>query len=209
MTSPRRRRPSLGHLGVLGVVAGLVASTWVSAATASVNPTQRVEPSRGLPLTQRMSTLFRAITTDSTAIAAPLFFPESAYVSMKTGQIPAPASDYRERLVALYRLDLARYHHVIVAQGAAAFVGVNVAGTRAQWISPGDCENSIGYWHVPGVRLVYRLAGVVRSVAVDSLISWRGVWYVVHLGPNPRRLNVGTLDAPALGRGRAGPPGGC
>lgn len=209
MTSPRRRRPPLRHLRVLGMVAGLVAATGVNTATASVNPSQRVEPSLGVPLTHRMSTLFRAITTDSTTIAAPLFFPESAYVSMKTGRIPAPASDYQERLVAFYRLDLARYHQVIVAQGAATFIGVNVAGTRAQWISAGDCENSIGYWHVPGVRLVYRVAGAVRSVAVDSLISWRGVWYVVHLGPNPRRRNVGTLDAPSLGRGRAGPPGGC
>ena len=80
---------------------------------------------------------------------------------------------------------------------------------QAAWIAPGSCENSIGYWHLPGVRLVYSSQHVVRSVAVASLISWHGVWYVVHLGPNPRPVNVGTVDAPGLGRGVAGPAGGC
>ena len=58
-------------------------------------------------------------------------------------------------------------------------------------------------------RLVYSVKHVVRSVAVASLISWHGVWYVVHLGPNPRPLNIGTVDAPSVGRGVAGPAGGC
>jgi hypothetical protein len=156
-----------------------------------------------------MSALFHALSLGSLPLAERLFFPESAYVAMKTGRIPAPASDYASRLIALYRLDLGAYHAVIFTKGTATYIGVNANATDANWIAPGVCENSIGYWHVPDVRLVYRVKGVVRSVAVASLISWRGVWYVVHLGPNPRPQNVGTVDAPALGRGVAGGPWSC
>ena len=60
----------------------------------------------------------------------------------------------------------------------------------------------------PGVRIVYQQGSVVRSFAVDSLISWRGVWYVVHLGPNPRPSDAGTVDQPETGPGTPGPPGG-
>ena len=41
------------------------------------------------------------------------------------------------------------------------------------------------------------------------MISWRGEWYVVHLGPNPRPTNTGTVDMPALGPGTPGSAGGC
>jgi hypothetical protein len=30
--------------------------------------------------------------------------------------------------------------------------------------------------------LLYTAGGVERSLPVSSLISWRGEWYVVHLG---------------------------
>ena len=41
------------------------------------------------------------------------------------------------------------------------------------------------------------------------MISWRGVWYVVHLGAVLRSAAVGEVYQPAAGRGVAGPPGGC
>jgi hypothetical protein len=170
---------------------------------------RNVEPAVGRALTQRMAILFHDIAMDSPARAASLFFPENAYVAMKTHEIPWPASDYVNRLVAFYRLDLAAYHSYIFTHGPVTFVGLNVDASAAAWIAPGECENSIGYWHLPGPRLVYRVRHSVYSVAVASLISWRGVWYVVHLGPNPRLVNVGTVDEPAPGRGVPGPAGGC
>jgi len=163
----------------------------------------------GASLTSRMSTLFHDIALNSLLHGEKLFFPESAYVTMKTGQIPYPASDYVTRLIGFYRLDLTAYRSYLLSRGPATFLGINVNRADAAWIRPGWCESTIGYWHVPGVRLVYRQRGVVRSVAVASLISWHGVWYVVHLGPNPRPRNVGTVDLPSLGRGVAGPAGGC
>lgn len=184
----------------------------LNASASSAAPThwaQNVEPSFGASLTSRMSTFFHDISLHSLAQAEKVFFPESAYISMKTGRIPSPAKDYVNRLIGFFGLDLAAYHTSLFTHGSSIFLGVNVNPADAAWIQPGWCENSIGYWHIPGVRLVYRQGKVVRSVAVASLISWQGVWYVVHLGPNPRPRYVGTVDAPALGRGIPGPAGGC
>ena len=172
-------------------------------------PQTRVEPSFGATLSTQMKKLWRAIESDSPSLGSTIFFPRGAYVRMKTGTIASPASDYRDRLVAFFNLDLAAYRRRVNADGPVTLVRVLAYASYARWIAPGACENRIGYWHVPGVRLVFRHAGSVQSVAVASLISWRGVWYVVHLGPNPRPVDVGTVDDFANGPGVPGPSGGC
>ena len=156
-----------------------------------------------------MGALFRAIQLDSLPLGAALFFPEAAYVAMKHGEIANPRSDYVDRLVGFLRLDISAYHAYLTSRGRATFDGINANPSQVTWIAPGECENSIGYWHFPGVRLVFTQHHVVRSFAVASLLSWHDVWYVVHLGPNPRLRNVGAVDAPLQGRGVAGPSGGC
>jgi hypothetical protein len=194
---------------IIAVLPLLTATSASSSTSTSIPTPQTTQPPFGASLNARMAALWHDLANDSLTSGEKLFFPESAYVAMKTGQIPDPTSDYIDRLIGFFRLDLAAYHSYIFAHGAASFVGINVNPGDALWIRPGWCENSIGYWHVPGVRLVYREGGLVRSVAVASLISWHGEWFIVHLGPNPRAHNVGTVDAPALGRGVAGPAGGC
>lgn len=154
--------------------------------------------------------LWSALVSGSQSQALPLFFPESAYITTKTGQIASPTGDYSARLLAFFALDLAAYHQLLASGPTVpTLVDVDVAPGDAQWIGPGQCENDVGYWHLPGVRLVYQQGGTLRSFAVASLISWRGVWYVVHLGPNPRPANIGTVDQPASGPGVPGPAGGC
>ena len=207
MSAPRRGRSLTRFTAALAAAATL--SLTVPVAASGAVPDQHVEPATGVFLTQRMGALFHDIVNDSLPRAQSLFFPQGAYVAMKSHEIPYPAADYADRLVAFLRLDLVAYHSFVLAHGPATFLGVNVNPAQAAWVAPGSCENSIGYWHLPGVRLVYSSQHVVRSVAVASLISWHGVWYVVHLGPNPRPVNVGTVDAPGLGRGVAGPAGGC
>ncbi len=157
-----------------------------------------------------LQTLWAALAAGSQNQARPLFFPESAYVTTKTGQIPNPAGDYSSRLIAFFDLDVGAYHQLLTSgPGTPTLVDVGVVPGDAAWIGPGQCENDVGYWHLPGVRLVYQQGGTLRSFAVASLISWRGAWYVVHLGPNPRPANIGTVDQPASGPGVPGPPGGC
>jgi len=173
-------------------------------------PQTDVEPRLGTSLRTTLQPLWNAIVSGSVRQALPVFFPESAYLKMKTGLLPDPAADYVDRLIAFYRLDLVAYHRALGASPSSTrLLGVNGSPADTAWIPPGDCENVIGYWHLPGVRFVYEDGGAVRSFAVASLISWRGVWYVVHLGPNPRPVNIGTVDQPAAGAGTPGPAGGC
>lgn len=202
----RARGPAVRGVAALFLATLLLGTSPASSTTLA--PQSR-EPAFGASLTARMSTLWNDLAIDSPSMGERLFFPESAYVLMKTGRIPYPVSDYVDRLIGFFRLDVAAYHDYLFTHGPVAFVGINVNPADALWIHPGWCENSVGYWHLPGVRLVYRQGSTVRSVAVASLISWHGVWYVVHLGPNPRPRNVGTVDAPSLGRGLPGPAGGC
>ena len=84
-----------------------------------------------------------------------------------------------------------------------------IPSAQASWINPGVCYNSVGYWHVAGSRIVYRVHGQVRSIGIASLISWRGRWYVVHFGAVLRSSAAGVVDQPAAGTGTTGPPGGC
>ncbi len=62
---------------------------------------------------------------------------------------------------------------------------------------------------MPNARVVYREAGVVRSFGIASMISWRGVWYVVHFGAILRSVDAGETDAPAPGAGASLYSGTC
>ena len=198
--------PAVAAPGTQRTAAG--ASTTAPATTTTdpgLAPQTPDRPADGAALTARLQGLWRAITDGSVSEGRALFFPQSAYLQMKTGLLADPAGDFSNRLLGFYGLDIAAYHQLLGADAATArLVSVDAADADAAWIAPGQCENHIGYWHLPGVRLVYQVGPQVRSFAVDSLISWRGTWYVVHLGPNPRPQDVGTVDQPA-----AGPGGGC
>jgi hypothetical protein len=151
-----------------------------------------------------MASLWRGITADSVRMAMPAFFPRRAYLQVK--QIANPSADYRDRLLAAFRADINAAHQLVASgAGRARLVGVRVP-REWSWITPGYCYNSVGYWHAPGSRLLYRQAGRLRSFGIFSLISWRGEWYVVHLA---RFDQPGTVDDPAAGPGTFAPPGGC
>ncbi len=193
------------RLGALTLVIALtMAPAGAGAASHRRLLPQTTRPFTGRSLTVRVRELWHAIRTNDVAQAGALFFPLSAYDQLKA--VYNPTADFRDRLWAFYLLDLAAYHSATVDAGS--FIGDRVNLADMSWIPPGACENRIGYWHLPGVRLLYHEGGTVRSVGIFSFISWRGVWYVVHLGPNPRPANVGTVDAPALGAGVPG-GGGC
>jgi hypothetical protein len=56
---------------------------------------------------------------------------------------------------------------------------------------------------------VYQLGGVEKSFGIASLISWRGEWYVVHLGAILRSGSGGEVDEPATGAGYSAPSTTC
>jgi hypothetical protein len=152
-----------------------------------------------------MADVWLAVTTDKPSLGKPAFFPEGAYAKLKA--IGYPGSDWTGRLWLDFELDAEAAHGVVGSH--ARLLRVDMAPSyEAAWIPPGYCYNSVGYWHINGARLVYDRDGQERSIGIASLISWRGVWYVVHFGAVIRPA-VGIVDDPETGPGVPGPAGGC
>jgi hypothetical protein len=152
-----------------------------------------------------MADLLLAVTTGNPRFGRPSFFPAAAYQQVKAE--PYPAADWQYRLWYDFVLDVRAAHRVL---GPGARLDRVIAPSAdAAWVYPGACYNKVGYWHLPGARVVYREHGQERSFGIASLISWRGVWYVVHLGAVQRTVATGIVDQPAAGPGVPGPPGGC
>ncbi len=149
--------------------------------------------------------IWLAVSTGDPGYAKPAFFPEKAYAQIKA--IANPESDWENRLWYDFTLDVAAAHKLV--KPGATLVKIEVAAQYAQWVGVGACYNSAGYWHVPGSRLVYRQDGTTLSFGIASFISWRGDWYVVHLGALVRGGAYGIVDDPEQGPGVPGPPGGC
>jgi hypothetical protein len=149
--------------------------------------------------------LWLAVSTGNPDYARPAFFPEKAYEQVKA--IANPESDWQNRLWYDFTLDLAAVHKLVGKN--AALTKVITPTQYEQWIPAGACYNSTGYWHLPGSRLVYREGGVTHSFGLASFISWRGDWYLVHLGALVRGGAYGIVDDPETGPGTPGPPGGC
>jgi len=132
--------------------------------------------------------------------ALPAFFPEGAYAQVKA--IADPDDDYTNRLMYDYGRDLAAAHALLGTDARrATLVSADVPGSDRHWVPPGACYNRIGYYELPGARLVYREDGQVRSFGIASMISWRGVWYVIHLGAVMRSVDGGVVDDPSVGTG--------
>ena len=156
---------------------------------------------------REMADLWRGIQLDSTRRALPAFFPVDAYVQLKT--LGDPRGDWQGRLVGDYTLDLGAAH-ALLGTGARRDRLVEVlVPADAHWVPPGVCDNSIGYYEVPSARVVYRSATGLASFGIASMISWRGVWYVVHLGEVLRPVVAGVVDDPTPGTGVSVPSSTC
>ena len=133
----------------------------------------------------RITLLWQAVVSGDSAAALPAFFPLGAYVQVKA--IADPVADWHDRLVATYDRDLAGLHAALGSSPASAtLLGVDVPEAGAAWIRPGVEYNKGSYWRVFGTRVRYSVDGRTASFVIQSLISWRGQWYVVHLVTPPR-----------------------
>ena len=75
-----------------------------------------------------MASLWTGVAHDSLTPALPAFFPKGAYVQLKA--IAAASSDWTDRLVHDYGLDIAAAHALLGANAAhARLIGVNVPAT--------------------------------------------------------------------------------
>lgn len=155
-----------------------------------------------------MASLWAGVTHDSVVPALAAFFPKGAYLQLKA--IGSAGSDWTNRLVHDYALDIAAAHALLGASaGRARLIAVDVTSSYGHWVPPGVCYNRVGYYELPNARVVYRADGRIRSFGIASMISWRGVWYVVHLGAVLRSTDSGVVDEPASGTGASAYSGTC
>jgi hypothetical protein len=155
-----------------------------------------------------MAALWQGVVQGSLTSAKAAFFPEAAYVQVKT--VANPAGDWQARLVEDFALDLAAAHQLLGGDASSdTLLGVDVPSGYAHWVPAGVCDNRVGYYEVADSRLVYSDHGVVRSFGIASLISWRGEWYVVHLGAIVRSGSGGAVDDPEEGPGTSAPSTTC
>ena len=155
-----------------------------------------------------MAALWSGVVSGSPARAAVAFFPQAAYVRLKA--IAGAGTDWESRLFHDYALDIAAAHALLGAGASSArLLAVNVTSAYVHWVEPGVCYNGIGYYEVPNARVIYSENGVTRSFGIASMISWRGEWYVVHLGAVLRSSEAGTVDEPAAGPGSSSHSGTC
>ncbi|HUE58354.1 MAG TPA: hypothetical protein VMO88_02110 [Acidimicrobiales bacterium] len=171
--------------GATGAAPGTATVTTLPATTTTVDPgtlpQTRTLPTSSDPAFQsRILALWNAIVDGNPQDGAVAFFPLSAYIQVKG--ISDPVHDYQTRLIPNFDQDIETLHATVASAGTpASFVSVNVPAA-AQWIVPGVEYNKGSYWRVYGTTLTYLAGGQRRTFEIHSLISWRGEWYVVHLG---------------------------
>jgi len=155
-----------------------------------------------------MRALWRGVRSGSVDRALAAFFPEAAYAQVK--EEASPESDWHYRLVGDYALDLGAAHQLLGAHPERArLLAVKAVSSYGHWVSPGVCYNRVGYYEMPNARVVYRQDGEVRSFGIASMISWRGEWYVVHLGSVARESQTGVVDEASAGAGESTDSGTC
>ena len=149
-------------------------------------PQTEDKPSTDSPQFQRrVQAMWDGIVRNDPDAAMPFFFPLPAYRQVKALQ--NPEGDWNSRLVSIYKSEINALHQGLGSDPSTAeFVAIDVPMANAQWIKPGVEYNKLGYWRVYGSKVRYRVAGKEKSFVVQSLISWRGEWFVVHLTAVPR-----------------------
>ena len=144
-----RPAPRLGH-DHHGTAATTTTTTLAPTTTTTVDPgtlpqTDQLPPASTPQFATNMAGLWQGIVAGSATPALPAFFPQAAYVQLKTG-IADPGGDWQNRLVADYALDIGAAHDLLGAGAASAsLVSVSVPESYAHWIPPGVCANGIGY----------------------------------------------------------------
>jgi hypothetical protein len=177
-------------------------------AASELPQTHTLPSSRSRRFRSLMDALWEGVRQGRVGPALIAFFPKGAYVRLKA--IYGAASDWQHRLLYDYGLDVRAAHRLLGARASRArLVGVIARSSYAHWVESGVCSNDLGYFEMPNARVVYSQDGHRGSFGIASMISWRGEWYVVHLGAILRPGEVGEVDEPAAGVGEQAYSGTC
>ncbi len=107
----------------------------------------------------------------------PFFFPKEPFLRLKQARSPGGYWHYLRR--RFHRDALALKHNRQWQD--AQFLSWNTSSPI--WVAPGREHNHIGYHRLRRARLRYRRQGRILSVTIDTMITWQGTWYVIHLLP--------------------------
>ena len=160
-------------------------TTQAPTTTTTVDPgtlpqTEEKPTGTGAEFDARMKTLANAIINNTPDSAISTFFPVSAYKQTKKNT--DPAADWKNRLIANFKVDVADANKALGPNAKnAVFTGVTVPNT-AVWVKPGEEYNVGPYWRVFKTQMNFTVDGKNVQIPIESMISWRGQWYVVHLG---------------------------
>lgn len=160
-------------------------STTASTTTTTVDPgtlpqTDVKPTASGAEFDARMKALAAAITANDPNLGIASFFPVEAYKQTKKNT--NPAADWQNRLIANFKVDVADANKKLGPNAKnAVFQGVEVPNT-ATWVKPGEEYNVGPYWRVLKSKMNFLVDGTQVQIPIESMISWRGQWYVVHLG---------------------------
>jgi hypothetical protein len=136
-------------------------------------------PLASADLDLRAAHLLDAIAANDPATADDFFFPKAPFIPLKDVSDPA---QYFDQLLATYHRDIRALHAERKDWAGVTFVSFEL-GTTPTWVAPGKEYNKIGYFRTFGGKLRYRIGEKVKELAVSTIISWDGRWYVTHLMP--------------------------
>jgi hypothetical protein len=144
------------------------------------DPSNKTRPPLASPdLDERAAHLLDAIAQNDAAIADDFFFPKAPFIPLKDVADP---DRYFDQLLATYHRDIRSLRAERKDWAGVTFVSFEL-GTPPTWVAPGKEYNKIGYFRTFGGKLRYRVGEKVKDLAVSTLISWNGRWYVTHLSP--------------------------
>jgi hypothetical protein len=136
-------------------------------------------PLTSTDLDERAAHLLDAIARNDPSAADDFFFPKAPFIPLK--EVGDPAR-YFDQLLGTYHRDIRTLHAAQKDWTGAAFVSFEL-GTAPTWVAPGKEYNRIGYFRTFGGKLRYRIGEKSKEIAVSTIISWDGRWYVTHLLP--------------------------
>jgi len=132
-------------------------------------------------LDRRMASFFAGLRDYNNAEADKAFLPMPYYVVLKQGG--GNEADWNNRLITHYHQQLAelraRFRSVLPG---AVYNGYSVKSATARTVRVGAEQNKAPYWQVYMTTMAFKdKNGQPHSFVINTMISFRGAWYVVHV----------------------------
>ena len=132
-------------------------------------------------LDQRMAHLFYGLRDYNNTEADLAFLPMRYYVVLKQGG--GNEADWKNRLIGHYHAQLAQLRAQFrgVLPGST-YNGYLIKSATAHTVPVGAEENKAPYWQVYMTTMAFKdKNGNSHTFIINTMISFRGAWYVVHV----------------------------